>query len=184
MMFPDRVFVGLGSNRGDRLYYLSQALKAMAPLPETKILNYSSIYETAPVGYVNQSNFLNMVVEIATIHNPLAFLKQLQKIELDFNRIRERRWGPRTIDLDILYWGDQQIETEELIIPHPQAVKRRFVLVPLNEIAADFAPPPHFEKISKLLEVVADKGWVEVFLPKAKYQLTNEVPVASAVPGN
>jgi 2-amino-4-hydroxy-6-hydroxymethyldihydropteridine diphosphokinase len=183
-MFFDRVFVGLGSNCGDRLDNLTKALKAIALVPETKILNYSSVYETAPVGYVNQRNFLNMVAEIATIQRPQEFLSQLQKIEHELKRIRKTRWGPRTIDLDILYWGDQQIETAELTIPHPQAAKRRFVLVPLNEIAADFAPPPHFEKIFKLLETVADESWVDVFLPKAKYQLTNEVSVASAVLGN
>ena len=170
-MTYDQIFIGLGSNIGNRLIYLTDALSRIANLTETKIVNYSSVYETAPVGYLKQGDFLNLIAEITTNYSPELFLHNIQKIERDLGRVRNIYWGPRTIDIDILYWGKELIMTRTLQIPHPEVVNRRFVLVPLNEIAADFKTPPQFQRVDQLLENVLDESWVELYLPKEEYEI-------------
>lgn len=136
-----KCYIGLGSNLGDREGYLTQAIARLDEHPEIRVLRCSSIYETKPYGPVEQGDFLNMVVEIATALSPEALLDALQSIENALHRKRLVRWGPRTIDLDILLYGDKMIETEKLVVPHPEIAKRLFVLMPLNELAPDLAIP-------------------------------------------
>ena len=130
-------FVGLGSNIGERYQYLVQAIQLLANHREIFLVNYSSVYETDPVGYENQDLFLNMVIEIKTTLSAEVLLEACMQIEYQLGRKREIKWGPRTIDLDILLYNQENIETEKLIIPHPRMAERAFVMVPLLEIKPD-----------------------------------------------
>jgi len=127
-------YIGLGSNLGDRERYLMQALERIEKNPEITITKISSIYETYPVGITEQPLFLNMVIEIETNFSPFELLNFLQEIESEFGRRREIKWGPRTLDLDILLYNQENMKSERLIIPHPRMQERGFVLIPLHEI--------------------------------------------------
>jgi 2-amino-4-hydroxy-6-hydroxymethyldihydropteridine diphosphokinase len=127
-------FISIGSNMGNRYDYLTKAIKFLTCYPEIKLANYSSIYETDPVGYEEQDLFLNMVIEIKTKLSAIELLEICLKTELELERKREIRWGPRTLDLDILLFNQENIETEKLIVPHPRMLERAFVMIPLLEI--------------------------------------------------
>jgi 2-amino-4-hydroxy-6-hydroxymethyldihydropteridine diphosphokinase len=130
------VFVALGSNIDNRETYLKQAVAALYHHPEIDVKACSSIYETEPVGYVDQAPFLNMVVALSTRMTPQQLLIAMQEIEKTLGRTRDIHWGPRTIDLDMLLYGDEQIVSEELTLPHPRMFERAFVLIPLVEVLA------------------------------------------------
>ncbi len=132
-----KVYIALGSNMGNRYENLKKAIKAISALDNTKLIKSSNIYETKPVGYLAQDNFLNMVILVETKLNPLVLLRKLQEIESMLQRKRLIRWGPRTIDLDILLYGKLTINLPELKIPHPEMLKRAFVLIPLRDIEPD-----------------------------------------------
>lgn len=127
-------YLSLGSNIGDRLEMLKQAVRLLVKHPRVDVLKISSLYETDPVGFTEQDTFLNMVVHLQTGLSVLELLEVCQSIEGELNRKREIRWGPRTIDLDILLFNHDNIKTERLIIPHPRMHERAFVLVPLLEL--------------------------------------------------
>ncbi|MBT2575078.1 2-amino-4-hydroxy-6-hydroxymethyldihydropteridine diphosphokinase [Bacillus sp. ISL-51] len=127
-------YIGLGSNIGDRERYLRQAVAMLGQHQRVTVTKVSSIYETDPVGYKDQDQFLNMAVEIKTSLSPFELLDLTQSIEAELGRTREVRWGPRTADLDILLYNRENIETEQLIVPHPRMYERLFVLAPLKEI--------------------------------------------------
>ncbi|PJH91236.1 2-amino-4-hydroxy-6-hydroxymethyldihydropteridine diphosphokinase [Bacillus sp. SN1] len=127
-------YIALGSNIGDKEAYLRQAVALLHQHDAVTVTKVSSIYETDPVGYEDQDEFLNMAVEIKTSLNPFELLELTQYIENDLGRTREVRWGPRTADLDILLFNRENIETEQLIVPHPRMYERLFVLAPLAEI--------------------------------------------------
>jgi 2-amino-4-hydroxy-6-hydroxymethyldihydropteridine diphosphokinase len=127
-------FIGLGANVGNRYENMMSAIKLITSCLETKLVNYSSVYETDPVGNVEQNLFLNMVIEVQTALSALQLLELCMKIELELGRKREEKWGPRTIDLDILTFNQENIKTEKLIVPHPRMFERAFVMVPLLEI--------------------------------------------------
>ncbi|MGP4042581.1 2-amino-4-hydroxy-6-hydroxymethyldihydropteridine diphosphokinase [Gracilibacillus sp. D59] len=129
-----KAYIALGSNIQPRLNYLEQAIKQLAEHDEIIIKDQSSVYETDPVGFVEQEQFLNMVIEIETDLDPIPLLNVCQSIERILGRKREIKWGPRTIDLDILVYNQENIETERLILPHPRLHERAFVLIPLAEI--------------------------------------------------
>ncbi len=129
-----KVYIALGSNIQPRLTYLDQAIEQLAKHDQIVIKGQSSIYETDPVGFVEQEQFLNMVIEVETDLGPNSLLSICQSIEGNLGRKREVRWGPRTIDLDILVYNQENIETERLILPHPRLHERAFVLIPLAEI--------------------------------------------------
>ncbi len=134
------VILSLGSNIGNREFYLKQAIADLGNDPKILIDKVSGFYETSPVGNVNQRNFINVAVKLATTDDPETFLKKIHKIEAGLHRTREIHWGPRTLDIDIIFWGDQQIDTDDLTIPHPEAFNRLFVMVPIMElIGTDFA---------------------------------------------
>ncbi|WP_210611402.1 2-amino-4-hydroxy-6-hydroxymethyldihydropteridine diphosphokinase [Priestia flexa] len=137
----NRAFIALGSNIKSRSNYLKQAVQLLNSHEGILLENLSSVYETDPVGYTNQSAFLNMVAEIKTELPPLGLLDVLQEIELHQNRKREVVWGPRTLDLDILLYNEEVIHSSRLIVPHPRMTERAFVMVPLSEIASDFIIP-------------------------------------------
>lgn len=130
-------YIGLGSNLGDSVRLLQAGLQQLKLNPAIKILAVSSFYRSKPVGPQNQGDYINAVAALNTTLSAEALLDQLLAIEKANGRDREAqvRWGPRTLDLDILLYGDEQIHTERLIIPHPEMTKRSFVIYPLLEIA-------------------------------------------------
>lgn len=128
------VYIALGSNMGDRYTHLSQAIELLQAHPAIEVEDVSSVYETDPVGYTEQDQFLNLVIKISTNLLPQELLMVTQKVENKLGRKREIKWGPRTIDLDILLYNHENIEAENLIVPHPRMFERAFVIVPLMEI--------------------------------------------------
>ena len=130
-------YVGIGSNLGDRLENLRSAVRNLSRTPDVRVVRSSSVYETAPVGGPQQGDFLNAVVEISTELEPHALLEALQRIENELGRLRAERNGPRTIDLDLLLYGNEEIAEPDLTVPHPRMLERAFVVVPLTELGAD-----------------------------------------------
>ena len=130
-------YVALGSNLGDREGYLESALRQLRYHPEIDVRRESRIYETVPVGYADQDHFLNMVAEISTSLTPMELLAYCNHIERNLLRRRDVRWGPRTIDLDILMMGDHRSEDPVLTLPHPRMTERGFVLMPLKDLLGD-----------------------------------------------
>jgi 2-amino-4-hydroxy-6-hydroxymethyldihydropteridine diphosphokinase len=135
-----RSFVGLGSNLGDRERNL---LEAVGRLEEIGLVRVSALRDTDPVGVVDQPTFLNAVAELSSDLSPRELLDQLLEVEraLGRDRANEERWGPRTIDLDLLLYGDEVIDEPGLTVPHPRLAERRFVLEPLHELAPDLVLP-------------------------------------------
>ena len=130
-----KAFIGLGSNLGEREAMIRLALDDLARMPETLLVRASSLYDTEPVGEVEQPNFLNAVAQIDTELTPRQLLWNLMLIEKRLGRVRtQQRWGPRAIDLDLLLYGSVIIDEPDLQIPHPELTRRSFVLVPLMEL--------------------------------------------------
>jgi 2-amino-4-hydroxy-6-hydroxymethyldihydropteridine diphosphokinase len=129
-----RAFIGLGSNVGDRLWFLQRAVRCLGEVAGVQVTKISSVYETEPVGPADQSWFLNAVAEIATSLIPVTLLDHTQEIERALGRETTYRWGPRTIDLDILLYGDMLVRTARLQIPHTELCHRAFVMIPLLEL--------------------------------------------------
>jgi 2-amino-4-hydroxy-6-hydroxymethyldihydropteridine diphosphokinase len=127
-------YIGIGSNLGDRQGYIDKAIAALKAVKRVRVTRVSTIYETDPVGGIPQGPFLNGVIEIETTLDPRDLLKALNKIEHSLGRVRKEKNGPRTIDLDILYYGEEVVEDEGLTIPHPQICQREFVLRGLREL--------------------------------------------------
>lgn len=128
-------YLGLGSNIGDRKQFLHRALQILANESNIWITKVSSLYETEPWGYKEQELFMNLVVEIETQLKATELLQVCQKIEQSLERVREIKWGPRTMDVDILLYGNDTIASPQLKIPHPYLTERDFVVIPLAEIA-------------------------------------------------
>ena len=128
------VYLGLGSNIGDRCRHLREAVLLLQEHHDIEVEDVSSIYQTDPVGYTEQDKFLNLVIKISTNLKSVELLQTMQNIENHLGRTREIHWGPRTIDLDILLYNHENIETENLIVPHPRMFERAFVLIPLLEV--------------------------------------------------
>jgi 2-amino-4-hydroxy-6-hydroxymethyldihydropteridine diphosphokinase len=150
------VYLALGSNLGERLKHLREALKRLPP--EVELLKTSSVYETAPVGYQDQPNFLNMVCQGKTQLSPHALLRYVKAIERAIGRQATFRNGPRVIDIDILLYDQLCIQENELVIPHPRMAERAFVLTPLAEIAPDVVEPIHHQTIRELLDKISTQG--------------------------
>lgn len=146
-----RVFVGMGSNLGDRRLQLQKACDACRVLPATTVVRTSSIYETSAVGIQDQPRFLNAVIELTTSFDPHGLLEQLQRIENGLGRTHTIRWGPRRIDLDILLYDDVVLVSNELTIPHPRMTERKFVLMPLVELDPAVLHPLVHERVDDLL---------------------------------
>lgn len=157
-----QIFLGLGSNLGNREENLSTAQKLIEE-KVGKICSKSSIYETAAWGITEQNAFFNQVIEVQTSFSPSAVLHLVLKIEKDMGRIREIKWGERSIDIDILYYNNEIISTENLTVPHPFIQERKFVLVPLCEIAPAFIHPKLKQTNLELLKKCQDSGEIAVF---------------------
>jgi 2-amino-4-hydroxy-6-hydroxymethyldihydropteridine diphosphokinase len=146
-----KVYIGLGSNLGNKSGNIQNALDCIADIEGVNIKKLSSQYLTAPWGRTDQDDFINQVIEIETELSPLNLLYRLQDIEIKLGRQRDEKWGPRTIDLDVLLYGEETIHLEELDVPHPYLLERLFVLIPLEEINSELK----FSDGSKIREVLS-----------------------------
>lgn len=153
-MIMDNVFISMGSNLGDKIGNCRRAVNEIAGFCE--VIRVSSLYETEPVGKEDQPNFINCVSQIETNLSPHKLLKKLNSIEEKLGRVRHEKWGPRTIDLDIIFYNDLIINESDLIIPHPRAHLRRFVLEPICEIAPEFIHPGPDSSVLELLKLLED----------------------------
>jgi 2-amino-4-hydroxy-6-hydroxymethyldihydropteridine diphosphokinase len=140
--------------------YLKKALSNLSSMTQTSIKRWSSVYETEPVGKREQPEFLNMVAELESSLTPTDLLHKLKAAEHSLGRIHRERWGPREIDIDLLYYGDEVYNDAELHLPHPEIANRRFVLVPMKEIAAEFCDSLHHLNIQELLHRCPDTNAV------------------------
>lgn len=161
----ETVYIGLGSNlsgsMGDPQKQIQTALAKISDHSEIHQLNTSSFYRTSPVGPQDQPDFINAVAQVKTSLKPLALLDYLQKIENEHGRERKEHWGARTLDLDILIFGQQSIHNTRLIIPHPRIEERAFVLVPLLEVKPNFSSASG-KSTADLLAKCSDQGIVKL----------------------
>lgn len=156
---PVSVYLGLGSNLDDPCAHVERAVQEVGVLPQSELLAVSSHYRTAPLGPADQPDFINAVICLSTSMPPLSLLCALQQIERRHGRVRNGpRWGPRTLDLDLLLVGDQQIDLPGLQVPHPQMHCRAFVLVPLAEIAPADLVIPKRGRLGDLLHRLGDSA--------------------------
>ena len=156
-----RAFVGLGSNLGERETLIGQALDELAALPDTTLVRVSSLYDTEPVGVIEQPRFLNAVAMLDTELTARQLLWNLQRIEARLGRTRSQRWGPRTMDLDLLLYGDLVIEEDDLRLPHPELAQRAFVLVPLVELDPQVTHPASGLSVVQMLSRLEHKSPVK-----------------------
>jgi 2-amino-4-hydroxy-6-hydroxymethyldihydropteridine diphosphokinase len=151
----------LGSNLGNKEENLRNAVRLLKKIGKVK--KHSAIYETEPWGFSDDRNFFNMAICIETLLNPFELISEILKIEISIGRIRQtKQWIAREIDIDIIFYDDKIINEEHLVIPHTQLTKRKFALVPLNEIAANFIHPVFGKNISELLKECPDESEVEL----------------------
>ena len=160
-------YVSLGSNLGDRAGYLLLAVRGMLAAG-FEVIRLSSIYETQPVEYTNQPMFLNMVAELKgkTLPSPEQVLARMLRIEYALGRVRDIHLGPRTIDLDLLLYRDEQRQSEYLRLPHPRLHQRRFVLEPLNELVPNLVHPVLHRTVNDLLTHSEDTSSVRLWKPQ------------------
>jgi 2-amino-4-hydroxy-6-hydroxymethyldihydropteridine diphosphokinase len=165
MAEPVIVYLGLGSNLGDRLAALTQALAILGAEPGLQLTACSSIYETEPWGVTDQPAFLNLAAEFSTSLEPEYLLAACQRVESQVGRTETYRWGPRVIDVDILLYGNRvvSLDVPDLQIPHLRMRERAFVLAPLAEVAGGFAVPPDSVTVGDLLYDVDGVGGVRLF---------------------
>lgn len=150
------VYLSLGSNSGDRDILLARALERLAS-DDIRVVRVSAIYETEPRDFPDQPWFLNQIVEIETSLFPKQLLSRVQKIELGLGRVRNQWKGPRTIDIDILFYGNAIVSTPGLEIPHPRLTDRRFVLEPLAELTSDLRHPRTRQTVREMLAAVSNQ---------------------------
>ncbi|MGM8366114.1 2-amino-4-hydroxy-6-hydroxymethyldihydropteridine diphosphokinase [Virgibacillus sp. W0181] len=150
----NEAFIALGTNIEPREQHLNSAIATLSNNCSLAIKMKSSIYETAPVGFLDQADFLNMVIHVSTALSAEDLLDACQAVENELGRKRTIRNGPRTIDLDIVLFNQETIQTNRLTVPHPRMNERAFVLVPLNEIAADFVLPDNQTCVKELLKAL------------------------------
>ncbi|MBS4035934.1 MAG: 2-amino-4-hydroxy-6-hydroxymethyldihydropteridine diphosphokinase [Ignavibacterium sp.] len=170
----NNVFIGLGSNKGDRLGYLQNALLELNSADKVVIKNISSVYETRPFGIIEQKNFYNAAVSITTDLTPVDLFKKLQIIEQKLGRSFKQKWGPREIDIDLLLYNDLIISNEFISLPHKGIIYRDFVLQPLCELDPEIIHPETNEKLCFILTKLEDKFIIKIlpeklFIPEAKY---------------
>jgi 2-amino-4-hydroxy-6-hydroxymethyldihydropteridine diphosphokinase len=154
-------YIGIGSNLGEKLHRCREAISEILKVDCHKLLATSSFFKTQPIGYTLQDWFVNGVIKIETDLDASGLLQSLKTIERQLGRTETFRWGPRTIDLDILFFDDAEIETPELRIPHPRIQERRFVLVPLTEIDPNLLHPVFKKTVHELLERLDEPQGVE-----------------------
>lgn len=182
----ETVFIGFGSNVGDRVDLCDRAVTLLSLLPHSRLMGVSLLYETEPVrGETDPGDgwFLNGVVQIETDITPQSLLAILQEIERSLGRDEENRSGPRTIDLDILFYGERVIKEPGLTIPHPRLHGRRFVLMPLNELDPLWIHPMLKQTVDQLLREVKDSAQVQLLFPQPSTRYGSR-PACSAPPGS
>ncbi len=158
----NKAYLLIGGNKGDRLKTLQQAVRSI-DARAGKVLTESPVYETAAWGKTDQASFLNQALLIETPYAPDSLLEKLLQIEREMGRIRQEKYGPRTIDIDILLYNDLHLETARLTIPHPELANRRFALVPLNELAPELRHPVLHDSIQSLLKHCKDSLEVTLY---------------------
>jgi len=154
-------YIGIGSNLGDKIHHCEKAISAILKIDRHKLLAKSSLFKTQPIGYTSQDWFVNGVIKIETDLEAPELLRTLKTIESQLGRIETFRWGPRTIDLDILFFDDNEIHTEELQIPHPLIQDRQFVLIPMAEIDRNLIHPVFKKTVQELLNNLKEDQRVE-----------------------
>lgn len=170
-------YIGLGSNLGDKAAHLQAGISYLDAHPEIRVVRWSSFVTTAPYGVVDQPAFLNGVIEIETSLSAQALLASCLDAEKAEHRQRTQHWGPRTLDCDILLYGEQVIEQPGLVVPHPDMHNRHFVLEPLLELAADVVHPTHKKTIRKLYEELTMKQTAAIILAAGKgTRMKSELP--------
>lgn len=156
-------YIGLGTNIGDREAFLKEALVELRAIDGISVEAVSSIYETDPIGYLDQGKFLNMVARVNTTLPPSSLLDSCMQVEQNLGRKREIRWGPRTIDIDILLYNQENIVTENLVIPHPRMLERAFVVIPLLELDHDITLPDTEKPLRELVKDIPGKEGVQIW---------------------
>jgi 2-amino-4-hydroxy-6-hydroxymethyldihydropteridine diphosphokinase len=151
-----KAFIGVGSNLSDPILQVQRAIREIDEIAETTLVNVSSLYESAPIGFAGQNAFINAVVEVETALTPQQLMRALLDIEAWHHRVRAEKNGPRTLDLDILLFSDRQLDSEDVTLPHARAHERAFVLLPLLELAPDIFIP--------------GRGLARQFLPAVQHQ--------------
>lgn len=157
------VYIALGTNLEPRAAHLEKALELFRSLPDVEVKRVSSIYESKPVGYLDQPDFLNLVFEAETELLPLDLLDSCQNIEQELGRVRTIRFGPRTLDVDIVLYGVESIEEERLTVPHPRMQERSFVLLPLQELNPAFVVPGWNKTIKELVAELPPEDLEEIW---------------------
>ena len=142
--------ISIGSNLGNSKETVAAAIKALGQIEGCRMTAFSSLYLTKPWGYKEQPDFINCACKIETTLAPLSLLHRMQKLEQDFHRVRNLKYGPRTLDLDLIAFDDVVMHTKELTLPHPHLHERAFVLIPLDEIAGDFVISEHNQTVNEL----------------------------------
>lgn len=174
------VYLGIGSNRDNRLWYIFQSFRCFYQTQFIELLEISSIYETEPCGVLDQRDFLNVVIKVKTSFTPGRLLQCIKFIEKKVGRINRGFWASREIDIDILTYGSKKIQVPWLQIPHIELHKRRFVLTPFAEIAPNFVVPNYNLSIQSLCEMCKDKGRVEQII--SRFELEQQLlPISSQV---
>ncbi len=160
-------YLGLGSNKGERINYIKNAFNEIEKISGTCVIKCSSIYETQPWGILTQNDYLNSAIKIETNLSAEDLLKELKGIEIKLGRQENLKWSEREIDIDLLFYENEIISKENMKVPHPQIENRKFVLIPLNEIAPSLIHPVLKKSMSELLKETEDK------LSVRKYQKDN-----------
>jgi 2-amino-4-hydroxy-6-hydroxymethyldihydropteridine diphosphokinase len=157
MAYKNIAYIALGSNKGDRFYHLTRAVEEIILDKNNSVEKVSSVYETLPFGYKDQENFYNAAIKISTGYRLLELLDVMKSIEKKIGREESVKWGPREIDLDILFYNDLVFSDDRITIPHKEVAKRDFVLMPLCEIAPDLFHPALNQKICDICIVNSEK---------------------------
>jgi len=181
----ETVFIGFGSNVGDRVDFCDRAVTLLSLLPHSQLIGVSLLYETEPVydhAQPGEGWFLNGVVQLETDITPNSLLSILREIERSLDRDEDNRSGPRTIDLDILFYGQRVIDQAGLVIPHPRLHQRRFVLMPLSELDPLWVHPVLQQTITQLLAAVKDRPEARLLFPQPSTRYGSR-PACSSPPG-
>jgi len=155
------ILIGLGSNIGDRIEFLVSAIRGITDLETTVVDDVSNVYETEPVGNVPQNSFLNLCISVKTDMDHVTFHRKMKELEKFIGRTESVQWGPREIDIDILFFDSIVVASDTLTIPHREIVNRKFVLLPLSEIAMHYVHPVVGITIGELLKGVTDTHTIE-----------------------